>query len=109
MNLRPDSGTASAPGSPQARQADQNPVRRNVGNTTSRAAAIAAMCAHCHGCDAEKVERGFRDEVRSCTARDCPLWHFRPFKEKAPDACDATEAQDISLREETSDEYTSTR
>jgi len=39
---------------------------------SSQAAAIFSFCAECTGWD--------RDGVRECTAFQCPLWLYRPFK-----------------------------
>jgi hypothetical protein len=44
--------------------------------------AIKAMCAHCVGCTREHLEPGFRDDIRGCVAKDCPLWQFRPYQKK---------------------------
>jgi hypothetical protein len=57
---------------------EQNPVVRNIGNTSSRTLAIHAMCAHCMGCTREHVEQGWRNEVDHCSAQHCPLFEFRP-------------------------------
>ena len=59
---------------------ERNAVLKNVGNTTSRALAIKAMCYHCLGCTADHYEPGVRGEIRGCTSIKCPLWHFRPFR-----------------------------
>jgi len=86
-------GPASAPKSTQRRNPINNPVVRNVGNKTSLRRAVDAMCAHCMGCTADRIEPGFREEIRNCTAPTCPLWHFRPYqtKEKAPARTEALE------------------
>ncbi len=60
---------------------EHNPVIRNLGNTTSKASAITAMCAHCMGCTATHLEPSFRIEIRNCTAKQCPLYHVRPYCE----------------------------
>jgi len=61
---------------------DQNPVRRAIGNKTSRRDAINAFRAQCMGCDEDYLEPGFRTEIRNCTSRKCALWHFRPYQVK---------------------------
>ena len=60
----------------------QNPVRRAIGNKTSRRDAINAFCAQCMGCNEEYLEPGFREEIRKCTSRKCALWFFRPYQVK---------------------------
>lgn len=59
-----------------------NPVAKiaGKGNTGSLRAHINAMCAHCMGCTAEHMERGFRAQIRACTAPACPLWPVRPYQ-----------------------------
>jgi hypothetical protein len=44
--------------------------------------AIKAMCAHCVGCTRQNLEPGFRDDIRDCTATECPLYMYRPFQRK---------------------------
>lgn len=44
--------------------------------------AIKAMCAHCVGCTRDHIEPGFREDIRSCVSKDCPLWQFRPYQKK---------------------------
>lgn len=61
----------------------QNPYDRNLSNTNSFRKAIDAMCAHCMGCSKGHREPSFIEEVRNCTASQCPLWHFRPYRQKA--------------------------
>jgi len=41
---------------------------------------IDAMCAHCMGCMRGYQEPGFRDQIRDCSAPDCPLWPIRPYQ-----------------------------
>ena len=65
---------------------NHNPYDRNLGNTTSLRTALNAMCAHCMGCTEGYMEPGFREEIRNCTAPKCPLWHFRPYQQKAQEA-----------------------
>ena len=99
---------ANAPESSQRANGYVNPVPENAGNRTSRALAIKAMCAHCVGCTPDHIEPGFREEIRNCSAPNCPLWHFRPYQtKKAPVATEAEET--IPVREESSDEYTATQ
>lgn len=41
----------------------------------SRPSAVRAMCQQCMGWD--------RASVTGCTSWACPLWHYRPYQEKA--------------------------
>jgi len=56
-----------------------NPVKINVGNTTSRKLAINAMCASCVGCTVNDVEPGWMAEIKHCSTPQCPLFLFRPY------------------------------
>ena len=69
----------------------KNPVEKNVGNTTSYKKAVSAMCASCMGCTEGHQEPNWKEEVRDCTAKSCPLYLFRPYKDKGPDAGDSDE------------------
>ena len=53
--------------------------------------AIKAMCAHCMGCTETHLERGFRDSIRDCTSKFCPLHRYRPHRH--------TESQNAVLAE----------
>jgi hypothetical protein len=78
--------------SPNTNAPVNNPVKRYYVNesTSSRKAAIDAMCASCMGCSASEqgarfddwIEPGFRDQIRNCSAPHCPLHSFRPYQEK---------------------------
>ena len=67
-----------------------NPVRRFFRGKTSRKKAVDAMCATCAGCTAseqgdnftDRIEPGFRDEIRNCQVLSCPLHGFRPFQRR---------------------------
>jgi hypothetical protein len=43
---------------------------------------INAMCAHCMGCTLESINPGFANEIKHCTAPQCPLFAVRPYQEK---------------------------
>lgn len=58
-----------------------NPIARFRKNPT-RPNAIKAMCANCMGCTDEEINPGFRSLIRDCTSPKCPLYAFRPYKEK---------------------------
>lgn len=45
---------------------------RALSGKAGRMNAIKAMCLECVGFD--------RSAITECTATDCPLWHYRPFK-----------------------------
>jgi hypothetical protein len=88
-------GPNSTPRIDQRAAKEHNPLVRSARNPGSLREAIAAMCAHCMGCTCERIEPGFRDDIRDCTALACPLWHQRPFqrgpkKQKTPAATGAT-------------------
>jgi hypothetical protein len=59
-----------------------NPLLKYMQKPT-RGQAIKAKCAECVGCTVERIEPGFRSEIRDCTSRGCPLWPFRPYQAKA--------------------------
>ena len=61
---------------------EHNAFVKNIGNTKSMRLAVNAMCAHCMGCNAEHMESGYKKDVRDCKSTDCPLWHFRPYRER---------------------------
>lgn len=42
--------------------------------------AIRAKCAECHGCTPTHIEPGFKQSIRDCTAKQCPLHAFRPYQ-----------------------------
>jgi hypothetical protein len=44
----------------------------------SRALAIKAFCASCMGCEPGNLVPGWRNDVKNCTAKHCPLYTFRP-------------------------------
>ena len=66
-----------------------NPIKAYYAKPT-RKYAINAKCAECMGCEADEqgygredhLERGFRGEIRNCTAPACPLYDFRPYQGK---------------------------
>lgn len=58
-----------------------NPIIASQDSPGSRALAIKAMCAHCMECTATHLEPSFRIEIRNCTAKQCPLYHVRPYCE----------------------------
>lgn len=35
------------------------------------------------GCTVDRIEPGFRSDIRDCTSRSCPLWPSRPYQQKA--------------------------
>jgi len=47
---------------------------------SSRSLAIHAFCTGCVGCTADNNESGYQEYIRGCTAPDCPLYNFRPYK-----------------------------
>jgi hypothetical protein len=52
-----------------------NPIERAKQNPNSMRFAINAQCYDCMG-----QESGWRNEVKNCTAPECPLFGFRPYK-----------------------------
>ena len=52
-----------------------NPIERSNANPTSLRLAINAMCF-------EYLGNGSAQEIRDCTAKDCPLYKVRPYKTK---------------------------
>lgn len=63
--------------------AEFNPIVR-LANSKVRSlrASINAMCAHCMGCTYEEISPGFANEVKNCTANNCPLFKVRPYQDK---------------------------
>jgi hypothetical protein len=61
---------------------EHNPIIRAQSKPNSKRAAIDAMCAACMGCSEQMIEPGFRNEIRDCSAPDCPLWAHRPYQPK---------------------------
>lgn len=53
-----------------------NPIEIAKNNPQSKALAIRAFCASCVGFP----ESGWREDIRQCTAPNCPLWTHRPYK-----------------------------
>lgn len=102
---RPQEGPTSAVESTNGTQPDQNPVRRNLGNTKSFRKAINAMCSHCVGCTADEIEPGFRDDIRSCSAPACPLWNFRPFQAKEKGTALTVPSEIVSPLKDTANDY----
>lgn len=73
-------GPRSGPESTIPTKPVHNPCQRNIGNIKSLRRALDAMCAHCMGCSEVHIEIGYRDDIRTCSAFKCPLWHFRPYQ-----------------------------
>jgi len=59
-----------------------NPIQKALEKPTKKNL-IAAMCAHCVGCCVEGIESGFRDAIRQCDSKVCPLVKHRPYKPKS--------------------------
>ncbi len=60
--------------------AEFNPILRNVKRPTYLNS-IKAMCAHCMGCTETHIEPGFRESIRACSDRRCPLYAYRPYRD----------------------------
>jgi hypothetical protein len=56
-----------------------NPVQKFRSNP-SRSNAIRAKCAECMGCTDVQAESGFRELIRTCSSKACPLHAFRPYQ-----------------------------
>jgi hypothetical protein len=52
--------------------AECNPLMQAMAKPRSMRAAINAVCAACMGCTVDHIERGFRREIRNCTAPHRP-------------------------------------
>ena len=52
-----------------------NPIERAKQNPKSMRLAINAQCYDCMG-----RESGWKNEVRNCPSKNCPLLGFRPYK-----------------------------
>ena len=59
---------------------NHNPVKRASIAPVTPKKAIAAMCASCMGCTKNHIEEGYKSEIRKCSAQDCSLYLFRPYK-----------------------------
>lgn len=51
-----------------------NPIEKAKNNPKSLRLAIDAMCFDCMG------KTGSTNDIRECTAKDCPLYPVRPYK-----------------------------
>jgi len=61
--------------------AEYNPLQRlKKSKIRSLRASIDAMCAHCMGCTLEEINPGYVNEIRNCTAPNCPLFAVRPHQ-----------------------------
>ena len=60
--------------------AEFNPIIRALKRPTPLNA-IKAMCAACMGCTETHLERGFRESIRDCTSKACPLYRYRPYRQ----------------------------
>lgn len=65
----------------QGAQAEQkNPYQKWIENNT-RKTAIEAFCMHCMGTeDPDNPQPGYRTDIKGCTANDCPLYQWRPYR-----------------------------
>lgn len=54
-----------------------NPIEK-LKEKPTRVNAIRAMCYQCFG--AEGADPGWKNHIRHCTAKDCALYQFRPYK-----------------------------
>ena len=52
-----------------------NPLEKAKQNPKSMRLAINAFCYECMG-----YAKSWRTDVRDCTAKNCPLFGFRPYK-----------------------------
>ena len=52
-----------------------NPIEKAKQNPKSMRLAINAFCYECMG-----FAKSWRTDVRDCTAPNCPLYGFRPYK-----------------------------
>ena len=64
---------------------EHNPILKlpKQGRSVSLRAHINAMCAYCMGCTPDRIEPGFRREIRACSSPQCPLWAVRPYQQEA--------------------------
>ncbi len=53
-----------------------NPIELAKANPQSKAMAIRAFCCTCVG----GIVPNWRNEIRYCTALECPLYPHRPYK-----------------------------
>ncbi len=56
-----------------------NPIELAKANPQSKAMAIRAFCCQCVG----GMVPNWRNEIRGCTAPNCPLYPHRPYKQAA--------------------------
>lgn len=57
-----------------------NPLQKSAKNPDSRALALKAKCFECVGGTLESSPENWRNEIRNCTSRICPLLNLRPYK-----------------------------
>lgn len=53
------------------------PIEKLEAKPTSKKLAIAAKCYDCVG---QNFDPGWKDRVRNCRDKKCPLYNFRPYK-----------------------------
>lgn len=57
----------------------KNPIDKAKENPESLRRAITAKCYECVGMDGDP---GYRETIRTCTSKTCPLFHLRPYQKK---------------------------
>jgi flagellar biosynthesis regulator FlaF len=63
---------------------EYNIMKRAKADPKSKVKAIHAFCFNCMGGTIDELpDHGWKDGIRDCTAPECPLYNFRPFKPKA--------------------------
>ena len=60
---------------------EYNLIKKSKDKPTSPTKAIHAFCFHCHGGTEESMpDHGYKREIKTCSAKNCPLYNFRPYK-----------------------------
>ena len=60
---------------------EHNLVKKALAAPNSKVKAIAAFCFHCFGgTEIEMPDPGWKNMIRNCTSKTCPLRRHRPYK-----------------------------
>jgi hypothetical protein len=72
----------------QGLSAFKNPIERAAEQPESLRRAITAKCYECVGMDGDK---NYRESIRTCTSKKCPLFPVRPYQKKPVDGITESE------------------
>ena len=62
---------------------ENNLIRKSLADPKSRKKAIDAFCFECFGGTKDSLpDPGWKNMISECTAPNCPLYRFRPYRKK---------------------------